>query len=105
MGNLLKQQSRDIVYNLCQYGMANVWEWGESVGGHCWRTAGDLGFELDRIFEVALKNAEHRAWSRPGAWNDPDYLQIGWGRRSGGGLPKPCPLTPTSNMPICPYGR
>jgi len=95
MGDLLKQQPRDIVYNLCQYGMANVWEWGEAVGAHCWRTAGDLGFELDRIFEVALKNAEHRAWSRPGAWNDPDYIQIGWiGNARGGGLPQPCPLTP-----------
>jgi alpha-galactosidase len=95
MGDLLKKQDRDIVYNLCQYGMGNVWEWGEAVGGHCWRTAGDLGFELDRIFEVALKNAEYRAWSRPGAWNDPDYLQIGWvGDARGGGLPKPCPLTP-----------
>jgi alpha-galactosidase len=95
MGDLLKQQDRDMVYNLCQYGMGNVWEWGESVGGHCWRTAGDLGFELDRIFEVALKNAEHRAWSRPGAWNDPDYIQIGWiGNASAGGLPRPCPITP-----------
>lgn len=95
MGRLLREQQRDLVYNLCQYGMANVWEWGEQVEGHCWRTAGDLGFELDRIFEVALKNAEHRAWSRPGAWNDPDYLQIGWvGDARGGGLPKPCPITP-----------
>jgi len=95
MGRLLREQKRDIVFNLCQYGMANVWEWGEQVDAHCWRTAGDLGFELDRIFEVALKNAEHRAWSRPGAWNDPDYLQIGWvGDARGGGLPKPCPITP-----------
>ena len=95
MGDLLRQQPRDMVYNLCQYGMGNVWEWGEAVGAQCWRTAGDLGFELDRIFEVALKNAEHRAWSRPGAWNDPDYIQIGWiGNAHGGGLPQPCPLTP-----------
>jgi alpha-galactosidase len=95
MGELLKQQTRDMVFNLCQYGMANVWEWGETAGGHCWRTAGDLGFELDRIFQVALKNAEHRAWSRPGAWNDPDYLQIGWiGNARGGGMPQPCSLTP-----------
>jgi alpha-galactosidase len=95
MGDLLKQQPRDIVFNLCQYGMGNVWEWGMQVGGHCWRTAGDLGFELDRIFEVALKNAEHRAQSFPGSWNDPDYIQIGYiGNANGMGLPQPCPLTP-----------
>jgi alpha-galactosidase len=95
MGDLLKQQKRDIVFNLCQYGMGNVWEWGADVGGHCWRTAGDLGFELDRIYEVALRNAEHRKWSKPGAWNDPDYVQIGYiGAAHGMGQPKPCPLTP-----------
>ena len=95
MGDLLKQQKRDIVFNLCQYGMGNVWEWGAEVGGHCWRTAGDLGFELTRFFDVALKNIEHRAWSKPGAWNDPDYIQIGYiGNARGLGMPQPCPLTP-----------
>ncbi len=95
MGDLLKQQPRDIVFNLCQYGMGDVWEWGAEVGGHCWRTAGDLGFELNRIFPVALKNAEHRAWSKPGSWNDPDYIQIGYiGNARGMGEPMRCPLTP-----------
>lgn len=96
MGDALKLQKRDIVYNLCQYGMGNVWEWGTKVGGHCWRTAGDLGFELDRFFSVALKNAEHGAYSKPGSWNDPDYLQIGWiGAQKGTTftLPEPCQLT------------
>ena len=45
---------------------------------------------------MALKNSEYRAWSRPGAWNDPDYIQIGHiGSASAMGQPKPCPLTPT----------
>jgi len=96
MGDLLQQQPRDLVFNLCQYGMGEVWQWGAEVGGHSWRTAGDLGFELNRIFEVALKNCEHRDWQKPGAWNDPDYIQIGHiGDARRGGLPKPCPLTPT----------
>ena len=95
MGDLLKQQQRDIVFNLCQYGMGEVWKWGADVGGQCWRTAGDLGFELNRIFDVALKNAEHREYSKPGAWNDPDYIQIGnIGSARGMGLPKPCSLLP-----------
>jgi alpha-galactosidase len=94
MGKILQQQGRDIVLNLCQYGMGNVWEWGQIVGGHCWRTAGDLGLELDRFFDVALKNAEHRAYSGPGSWNDPDYIQIGYiGDAWHGGLPAPCPMT------------
>lgn len=98
MGALLQEQPRDIVLNLCQYGMGDVWEWGAEVGGQSWRTAGDLGFELDRVFEVALKNAEHRDWQKPGAWNDPDYIQIGYiGSQRGTDFTQAaaCPLTPT----------
>ncbi len=93
MGDLLKQQRRDFVFNLCQYGMGDVWQWGAEVGGHSWRTSGDLGNELNNIFGVALKNCEHRDWQKPGAWNDPDYVQIGFIGSSKG--PVPCPLTPT----------
>ncbi|MBI5851583.1 MAG: NPCBM/NEW2 domain-containing protein [Planctomycetes bacterium] len=95
MGGILRELPRDVVFNLCQYGMGEVWEWGADVHGHCWRTAGDLGFELDRVFEVALANVEHRQWSKPGAFNDPDYLQIGMiGDARSGGEPRPCPLSP-----------
>ncbi len=95
MGGLLKQQDRDIVLNLCQYGMGHVWEWGAEVGGQSWRTAGDLGVELNRMFQVALANSEHAAWQKPGAWNDPDYIQIGWiGNARKYGESKPCPFTP-----------
>lgn len=96
MGSLLKQQPRDMLFNLCQYGMGEVWKWGAEVGGQSWRTAGDLGVELNRMFEVALKNCEHRDYQKPGAWNDPDYIQIGWiGNARGGGLPAPCAMSPT----------
>jgi len=78
MGDFLKSQDRDIVYNLCQYGMNEVWKWGADAGGNSWRTARDLGYELDKVFDVALRNAEHREFSKPGEWNDPDYIQIGW---------------------------
>jgi alpha-galactosidase len=95
MGDLLKKQPRDMLFNLCQYGMGSVWEWGEEVGGQSWRTAGDLGFELNRIFEVALKNAEHSKYSHPGSWNDPDYLQIGYTGQTGkDGKPVRFPISP-----------
>lgn len=95
MGGILKTLGRDIVFNLCQYGMGEVWEWGAETGGHCWRTAGDLGFELRQYHEVARRNAAYHEHARPGAWNDPDYLQIGYvGKAAGMGAPKPCPLSP-----------
>ena len=81
MGSILKKLDRDVVFNLCQYGMSDVWTWGGEVGGHCWRTTGDLGLEksarLPGFYSIAFKNAEHDAFAGPGRWNDPDYLLIG----------------------------
>jgi alpha-galactosidase len=82
MGDILKQSERDIVLNLCQYGMGNVWEWGGEVGGNCWRTTDDLGAEKDTrlpgFYTIALSNARHWKHPKPGQWNDPDYILIGW---------------------------
>jgi len=39
----LDKVQRDIVYSLCQYGMADVWEWGAKIGGNAWRTTVDIG--------------------------------------------------------------
>jgi alpha-galactosidase len=82
MGGILAKLDRDIVYNLCQYGMGNVWEWAGSVGGNCWRTTGDLGLEkgseLPGFYHIGLSNAQHWQYAKPGQWNDPDYILIGW---------------------------
>ena len=81
MGGILPKMPRDIVFNLCQYGMGDVWNWGGDVGGHAWRTTGDLGLEkgskLPGFYSIGFKNAEHDAAARPGRWNDPDYILIG----------------------------
>lgn len=94
----LQQLDRDIVFNLCQYGMGDVWKWGGEVG-HCWRTTGDLGLErgarLPGFYGIGLSNARHWEYARPGAWNDPDYLLIGWvGDAHGMGVGKQTTLTP-----------
>lgn len=96
MGRLIQEQGRDMIYNLCQYGMGDVWTWGAEVHAQSWRTAGDLGFELNRFFEVARQNIRYRHWNRPGRWNDPDYLQIGYvGNAMELGEPHPSELTPS----------
>ncbi|MCK4888067.1 MAG: glycoside hydrolase family 27 protein, partial [Planctomycetes bacterium] len=95
MGDILEKADRDIILNLCQYGMGQVWKWGEKVGGQCWRTSGDLGFELTNYHTVARNNAKHKEYAHPGSWNDPDYLIIGMiGRRSKTPEERKCPLTP-----------
>jgi alpha-galactosidase len=100
MSAILKRQPRDVVLNLCQYGMGNVWEWGREVGGNSWRTAGDLGLTFEGIaaslfrdgFDVYADNDLHR-FGGPGAWNDPDYLLIGY-LSNWKGATAPTPLTP-----------
>jgi alpha-galactosidase len=99
MGELLKRLDRDIVFNLCQYGMGNVWTWGGEVGGHCWRTTGDLGLQrgdlLPGFYRIGLSNARHWQYAKPGQWNDPDYILIGRvGDAHKQGEGHPTPLTP-----------
>jgi alpha-galactosidase len=81
MGTILQGLDRDVIYNLCEYGRGNVWEWGQQVGGNSWRTTGDLGVEkataLPGFYHVAFSNAAHGEDAHPGGWNDPDYILIG----------------------------
>ena len=81
MGDIVSKLDRDVVFNLCQYGMGDVWKWGAEVGGHAWRTTGDLGLEkgkkLPGFYYIGFKNAEQAAYAGPGRWNDPDYILIG----------------------------
>ncbi|MBI5283444.1 MAG: alpha-galactosidase [Candidatus Solibacter usitatus] len=81
MGAILERQNRDILLNLCQYGMSEVWKWGGEVGGHSWRTTGDLGLEksarLPGFYSIAFKNMVLSDYAGPGRWNDPDYILIG----------------------------
>jgi alpha-galactosidase len=81
MGGLLKQQNRDIVLNICQYGKNDVWKWGAEAGGHSWRIGGDLEWEMQKhgLYAAAKKTLEVREFNKPGAWNDLDYLIMGMG--------------------------
>jgi len=99
MGDILKTLNRDLVHNLCQYGMGDVWTWGRETG-ECWRTTGDLGLAsgslLPGFFHIGLSNARHFEYAGPGGWNDPDYILIGYvgNARSQDDPPIPTKLTP-----------
>ncbi|RYX83590.1 alpha-galactosidase [bacterium] len=91
MGKLLREQPRDIVFSLCQYGMSDVWKWGDSVDGQAWRTTNDITDSWRSMREIALAQDKAADGAKPGNWNDPDMLivgQVGWGN------PHPTRLTP-----------
>jgi len=82
MGDYLREQPRDIVFSVCQYGMSDVWKWGGSVGGNCWRTTNDITDTWSSVKGIALDQDKSAAYAKPGNWNDPDMLvvgHVGWG--------------------------
>jgi len=82
MGEFLRQQPRDIVFSVCQYGMSDVWKWGGSVGGNSWRTTNDITDTWVSVKNIALDQDKSAPYAKPGNWNDPDMLvvgTVGWG--------------------------
>ena len=82
MGKFLRAQPRDIVFSLCQYGMSDVWNWGGSVDGNCWRTTGDITDTWRSLSGIGFHQEKAAPHAKPGNWNDPDMLivgQVGWG--------------------------
>ena len=78
MGRELAAVPRDIVYSLCQYGRNDVWKWGDSVHGNCWRTASDIVDSWGSMSGIGFSQNGHEAYGGPGHWNDPDMLVVGW---------------------------
>ena len=86
MRDALHEAGRPVVFSICEWGTNEPWEWGPETG-HLWRTTRDirdcwdcnkLGFLLGwtRILDqqVGLEK-----YAKPGAWNDPDMLEVGNG--------------------------
>lgn len=91
MSDALKNQNRDIVHSLCQYGMDKVWEWGAQTG-QLWRTTGDITDTWQSMSGIGFSQYHNTQYAKPGNWNDPDMLvvgKVGWGPSL-----HPCRLTP-----------
>jgi alpha-galactosidase len=60
----------------------DVEKWGASVGGHQWRTTGDIRDTWNSMAAIGFTQSKHAPYAGPGHWNDPDMLvvgQVGWG--------------------------
>jgi alpha-galactosidase len=73
----LREQDRDVIYNLCQYGMHEPWTWAPDWDMQSWRIGGDLNGHTDSYYKQAMRIAKNlREYSKPGQWSDPDFMYI-----------------------------
>ena len=78
MKKYLRKANRDIHFSLCQYGMGDVWKWGNEIDANSWRTSGDIEDNWESFSKIGFSQDKCSAYSAPGRWNDPDMLVIGW---------------------------
>jgi alpha-galactosidase len=84
MGTALRATARPMVYSLCEWGKNQPWLWGRSVGGHLWRTTGDISDRWSSVLKILDQQVGLEKYSGPNAWNDPDMLEVGNGKMTNG---------------------
>src|SRR5579859_3549175 len=78
MRDALAATGRPILFSLCNWGQENVWTWGANVG-NSWRTTGDINASYSSMLSIFHSNVGLASFAGPGAWNDPDMLEVGNG--------------------------
>jgi alpha-galactosidase len=79
MGEALNATQRPIVYSLCEYGRFDVGSWGRDIGGHLWRTTGDIEDNYRTMATIGFDKNGMPNHTGPNGWNDPDMLEVGNG--------------------------
>ncbi len=78
MGQALRATGRPIVYSICEWGRNQPWQWASKVGGHVWRTTGDIDDAWESIVDIGFnKQKGLEPYAGIGHWNDPDMLVVG----------------------------
>lgn len=72
-------REKPIVFSICEWGMAFPWHWG-SRAGNLWRTTPDINASWKSIQLIYSHNIKLYKHACPGAWNDPDMLEVGNGK-------------------------
>jgi alpha-galactosidase len=74
----LAAAGRPIVLSICEWGVNEPWRWAPGIG-NLWRTTGDIEDRWPSMLANLDLTAQHASVARPGAWNDPDMLEVGNG--------------------------
>jgi alpha-galactosidase len=78
MRNALAATGRPILFSICNWGQEGPWNWGPGLG-NLWRTTGDISDNYASMTSIFHSNVGLAPHAAPGAWNDPDMLEIGNG--------------------------
>ena len=71
-------QEKKILYSICEWGWNKPWKWG-GTAGNIWRTTGDIQPNWASVMGIYEFNVRLDKYARPGAFNDPDMLEVGNG--------------------------
>lgn len=90
MSEALKNSGRDIVFSISNHAsLDKAKELSELA--HLWRTTGDIKDSWQSINGIGFTQDQWCQYARPGHWNDPDMLVVGY---VGWGEPRKTKLTP-----------
>ncbi|KAK4750296.1 hypothetical protein SAY87_027745 [Trapa incisa] len=78
MSKALLNSGRPIFFSLCEWGQEDPATWAPSIG-NSWRTTGDIQDNWNSMTSNADQNDRWASYAGPGAWNDPDMLEVGNG--------------------------
>jgi alpha-galactosidase len=74
----LDATGRNIVLSISEYGVQQPWLWGQGVA-NLWRTTHDIHPLWSSVMQHIAAQVPITQYAKPGAWNDPDMLEIGDG--------------------------
>jgi alpha-galactosidase len=78
MRDALAGSGRPIFFAICNWGNDNVGSWGPATG-NSWRTTGDIAGNWNSVMGILDSQPGWASYAKPGAWNDPDMLEVGNG--------------------------
>ncbi|MBQ7296180.1 MAG: alpha-galactosidase [Clostridia bacterium] len=71
-------EEKPIIFSICEWGFNQPWKWGMEAG-NLWRTTPDIQANWPSIMALYEHTVRLYKYSAPGAWNDPDMLEVGNG--------------------------
>ena len=72
-------EEKKILYSICEWGQNQPWKWGGKAG-NIWRTTPDIRPTWTSVVGIYEVNVRLSKYARPGAFNDPDMLEVGNGK-------------------------